>query len=203
MFQLPARRISLCLVPLVLALALASTPARAADAVPGLRGELIHSLDAAKSEILELAQAMPDDKYDWRPGKGVRSVVEVYLHVAQGNYSLTHMAGAEIPADIDLKKLVVGNPGKAKTIEILTRSFEHADQFIANLADSDLDRVVKVLGHDGTVRQALLIAVTHAHEHLGQSIAYARTNGVVPPWTARAEADAAAKAKDAKPEIKP
>jgi uncharacterized damage-inducible protein DinB len=208
MLPIPVRRTSLCVLFLavVLLAPVALAPAvRADDAVPGLRGELLRSLDDVKSKILDLAQAMPEGKYDWRPGKGVRSVGEVYLHIAQSNYTLPHMAGVEIPADVDVKALATAKFDKAKTIEILTRSFAHADSALANTSDADLDKPCKIFTRGGTVREALLITVAHAHEHLGQSIAYARTNGVVPPWTAKAEADAAAKAKakeqakDAKP----
>ncbi len=209
----PFLRLSaLLLVVLVGGLAAALAPAaRATDPapVPGLRGELIRALDAARSEVLELANAMPEDKYDWRPGKGVRSVGEVYQHIAQANYSLPHLAGVDIPKDVDLKQLGTGNLklSKAETIDLLTKSFAHAEQAFTSASDADLDKPIKIFGRDGTVREAFLLTCTHAHEHLGQSIAYARTNGVVPPWTARADSAAAAKkaagAAGAKPADKP
>jgi uncharacterized damage-inducible protein DinB len=178
-----------------LALVLAATrPLAAADTVPGLRGELMRSLDDVRGKVIELAQAMPENKYSWRPEKGVRSVGEVYLHMAQGNYALPHLAGVAIPADVDVAKLGDAKLDKAATIAALTASFAHASQGIADTPDSTLDQPIKIFGHDGTVREALVITVTHAHEHLGQSIAYARSNGVVPPWTARADSAAAAKA---------
>jgi len=197
----PSFRLSASVALVALALLGAAVPAaRAADAVPGLRGELLRTLDDARGKIMDLANAMPADKYGWRPGKGVRSVGEVYLHIAQANYSLPHLAGADIPADIDVKTMGDLKLGKAETIALLTKSFDHAVDAITNTTDADLDTPVKIFGHDGTKREAFLLTVTHLHEHLGQSIAYARTNGVVPPWTARAEAAAAEKkAKEAKP----
>jgi uncharacterized damage-inducible protein DinB len=180
------------LVALVLVPAFAR-PLAAADTVPGLRGDLLRSLDDARGKILQLAQAMPEAKYAWRPEKGVRSVGEVYLHIAQANYSLPHLGGVAIPADVDAAKLGDANLDKAATIAALTASFAHAMQGITDTPDSALDRPVKIFGREGTVREAFVITVTHAHEHLGQSIAYARSNGVVPPWTARADSAAAAK----------
>lgn len=200
----PLLRLSTLLVA-ALALALPAVhagSARADDAVPGLRGEMLRALDDVKSKILDLANAMPEDKYAWRPEKGVRSVGEVYLHIAAANYSLPHMAGVDIPKDVDAAKLGDLKLTKAETIEALTKSFAHAEQAITSASDADLEKPAKVFGRDGTVREVFLITCTHAHEHLGQSIAYARSNGVVPPWTARAEAAAAAK-KAAAPEVKP
>jgi uncharacterized damage-inducible protein DinB len=173
-------------------------PAHAADPVPGLRGELLRSLGDARGKVIELATAMPEGKYAWRPEKGVRSVGEVYLHIAQANYTLPGLAGVVIPADVDAAKLGDAKLDKAQTLAALTASFAHAVQAITDTPDSALDRPVKIFGREGTVREVFVITVAHAHEHLGQSIAYARTNGVVPPWTARADSAAAAK-KAAKP----
>lgn len=177
-----------------LGLTLAPVATRADSDVPGVRGELLRSLADARGKILDLAQAMPEAKYAWRPGKGVRSVGEVYLHIAQANYTLPHLAGVAIPADVDAAKLGDLKLDKAATIAALTASFAHAVAAITDTPDSALDRPVKLFGRQGTVREVFVITVTHAHEHLGQSIAYARTNGVVPPWTARADSAAAAKA---------
>jgi len=189
--------LSLALLAAAGALAL---PARAADPVPGLRGELLRSLTDARGKVIELATAMPESKYAWRPEKGVRSVGEVYLHIAQANYTLPHLAGVAIPADIDAAKLGDAKLDKAQTIAALTASFAHAVKAITDTPDADLDKSVKIFGRDGTVREVFVITVAHVHEHLGQSIAYARSNGVVPPWTARADSAAAAKkAQAAKP----
>src|SRR5229473_8549865 len=179
--------VSLLLVVVAGACAL---PARAADPVPGLRGELLRSLEDARGKVIELATAMPESKYAWRPAKGVRSVGEVYLHIAQANYTLPHLAGVAIPADVDAAKLGDARLDKAQTLAALTASFTHAVEAITDTPDSTLDRPAKIFGREGTVREVFVITVAHAHEHLGQSIAYARTNGVVPPWTARADSAA-------------
>src|SRR5689334_3461488 len=178
-------------------LALAAVPKRgsADDAAPmsGERAAMIGQIDAAENELLQLADAVPDKKYAWRPGKGVRSIAEVYMHVAGTNYLLPTLYGVAPPAGIDLKTFESSITEKAQIIEAMKTSFAHAKKSIADAADGDLTKTVNIFGKDGTERDAMMIVVTHAHEHLGQSIAYARMNGIVPPWTAAKQAAAAAK----------
>lgn len=170
-----------------------------ADEPTGVRKEYIGSLDDAGGKLIELAQAMPQRKYTWKPGKDVRSTAEVYLHVVAANYGIPMFIGATLPADgpvntRNLSTLEKSTTDKAKIVQLLKDSFEHARQVVADTPDSDLDTMAEVFGTKMTKRAALLIVVNHAHEHLGQSIAYARINGVTPPWTAREQAAAKAKA---------
>ncbi len=72
-----------------------------------------------------------------------------------------------------------------RVVAELKKSFAHIRTAALNCNDADLDRPIKMFGNDTTVRGAFIQALTHLHEHLGQSIAYARINGVVPPWSAR------------------
>jgi len=167
------------LASLVLAL-----PAVAADApVSGFRAEVLRNVDDAAGKLTELAGAVPADKYGWRPAAGVRSVSEVYAHVAGGNYYLATFVGTPWPTGVpqDLEKIT----DKAKVVEALKASIDFLRGVITKTPDADLDRKIKLFGQDATVRAAMLAMVSHLHEHLGQSIAYARMNGVVPPWTAR------------------
>jgi uncharacterized damage-inducible protein DinB len=157
--------------------------------------DLIRSIEDARGKLLDLADATPANKFAWRPGKGVRSTGEVFLHVAQANYLLPTLMGVKTPEGMDPMHIESSGGDKAKTIALLTSSFDHAEDAIKNTPDSDLGKTVKIFDHDGTVRDVELIILSHAHEHLGQSIAYARMNGITPPWTARQEAAAAAKAK--------
>jgi len=186
------QRITVTFFLLLVALAAAPKRGSADDAAPisGERAAMIQQIDAAESELLQLADAVPDKKYAWRPGKGVRSVGEVYMHVAGANYFLPTLYGVAPPAGIDLKTYEASVTEKAKIIDALKTSFAHAKKSIADTPDGDLTKTVKIFGKDGTERDAMMIVVTHAHEHLGQSIAYARMNGVVPPWTAARQAAA-------------
>ncbi len=149
----------------------------------GLRGWAVSELSDLENKLTRLAQAVPQEKYGWRPGEGVRSVSEVYMHVAAGNFSISRFIGAQLPAGYDPRTFEKSATERAKVLETLKQSFEHSRQAINKLSDADLDKPVKLFGRDATQRDVVLVLVTHAHEHLGQSIAYARMNNVVPPWT--------------------
>ena len=109
---------------------------------------------------------------------------EVFVHVAGANYLFPSMAGVKPPAGIDrnMEKTITE---KAKVQEALKKSFDHAREAATGLSDADMSRAIKMFGRDATVEGLLFIMANHMHEHLGQAIAYARVNGVVPPWSAK------------------
>ncbi len=119
--------------------------------------------------------------------EGVRSVGEVFCHVAGANYRIPGFFGVEQPADAaHVEQLcATANPEEARAgaIEALRRSFEFATNAISAVDPEDLDEPTTVFGRASTYGGALLLYVTHMHEHLGQSIAYARSNRVTPPWS--------------------
>jgi uncharacterized damage-inducible protein DinB len=153
----------------------------------GFRAEFLRQLDDVEKKMVALAEAVPQEKYSWRPAEGVRSVSEVYMHLAGANFMLPRFVGVEPPAGIDrsMEKTVTE---KAKVVEQLKQSFDHVRQVALATADANLDHSTKLFGRDATIREAFLLMATHMHEHLGQAIAYARMNGVVPPWTAARQA---------------
>jgi uncharacterized damage-inducible protein DinB len=187
----PTQSIGLLLAVQILCLTtlLAQEKPKASGVPPtsGLRAELLKQCDDAEKKLVDLAQAMPQEKYAWRPGDGVRSVSEVYMHVVGANYFLPSFAGVKPPEGLsrDMEKTVTE---KAKVVEMLKESFDHVRQAIVSKSEADLDSPAKLFGQETTVRDVFLTTVTHMHEHLGQSIAYARMNGVVPPWTAAQQA---------------
>jgi uncharacterized damage-inducible protein DinB len=149
----------------------------------GFRAEFLHDFDDVSKKIVELAEAVPAAKYNWRPATGVRSVSEVYMHIAGGNYFLATFAGAKPPSydTRNLEKIT----DKARVIDELKKSFEYLRVVATHGTEADLEKPIKMFGYDTTHRGALMAVLNHLHEHLGQSIAYARMNGVVPPWSAR------------------
>jgi uncharacterized damage-inducible protein DinB len=147
-------------------------------------------------KFVRLAGAIPAEKYTWRPAPEVRSIAEVFLHVAAANYNIYQMVGAAAPAGLDIKNLEKSTTDKAKVIAALKDSFAHARKAITAMPDADLEKSLDWFGGKNTERGVLLFVVRHAAEHLGQAIADARVNGVVPPWTedalkAKKEADTA------------
>ena len=157
---------------------------------------MLGQIDDVEKKIEDLAAAVPAEKYSWRPGEGVRSVSEVYVHIAGSNYFFMTFLGVKPPMKMDpgMEKKVTD---KAEVEKLLKPSFEHVRQTILNLSDKDLDKTTEMFGNTTTYRNALMTEIAHLHEHLGQSIAYARVNNVVPPWTAAEQAEAAKK-KDSK-----
>lgn len=169
--------------------------------VTGYRSEVLAEVMIQEDKFLRLAEAVPADKYTWRPAPDVRSFAEVFLHVSAANYNLYKLVGTPPPIGVDVKGLEKSTTDKAKVIATLKASFAHARKAITAMPDSDLDKSMDWFGGKNTERGILLFITRHAAEHLGQSIAYARFIGVVPPWTEDAQkqqkekADAAAKTK--------
>lgn len=173
---------------LALMLAIASAAARStAQSTPSasfnVRQAAVAQLKEAQKELVSLAQAMPQEKYTWRPAEGVRSVSEVYLHVSAGNFGLGALAGIPAKPGFKFQGYEKSTTDKAQIIAQLNESFEYAENGISALSDADLQKNVNWRDYP-TVGDVIFHMVAHAHEHLGQSIAYARTNAVVPPWTA-------------------
>jgi uncharacterized damage-inducible protein DinB len=155
----------------------------AAPAPAGFRAEYAAEVDAVGKKLVDLAQAVPADKYGWRPAPGVRSVGEVYVHVVAGLSTLPSFLGVKRMEGVtrESEKTVTD---KAQIVELLKKSVEHAKAAAAAISDADLDKRYKTFGdREMTGRQVLVHIENQMHEHLGQSIAYARMNGVTPPWS--------------------
>jgi len=151
--------------------------------VSGYRAEVLAEVRVQEDKFARLAQVIPADKYTWRPAPGVRSISEVLLHVATANYNLPKLIGTPSPAGVDIQTLEKSTTDKAKVVSILKDSFAHERDAIMKMPDSDLGKSLDWFGGKNTERGILLFMTRHTAEHLGQSIAYARSVGVVPPWT--------------------
>jgi uncharacterized damage-inducible protein DinB len=163
-----------------------STPATASVVV-----DLIKDVDGTAKKFIDLVKVMPADKLTWRPAAGVRSVSEVFLHVASDNYLMPFGYGVAIPSSTGIK----GDDFKTLTTfekQTLTReqiaselekSFAHLKSAMAKTTDADLAKPMSMFGMKSTQQAMWIGTTTHLHEHLGQAIAYARSNGVTPPWS--------------------
>ena len=155
--------------------------------------EFIGQVQFIQGRLVELQKAIPQDKYSWRPAEGVRSLGEVYLHAAMANYYFAKFAGYEVPKDINVdmgsEKWDKMTTDKKEITIILERSF--ADLLVTGkkITEADLEKNVHFFGMDMTMRNFMVSSLNHMHEHLGQSIAYARSNGIVPPWTQKVQSE--------------
>jgi uncharacterized damage-inducible protein DinB len=143
----------------------------------GYDGEWSH----VSRQLIALAEATPADKFSWRPAPGVRSTGEVYMHIAIANFYLVSVTGAKEPeVSATMEKTVTS---KADVIDWLKRSLDAVATARAQLKPGDLQRKVKIYGKVVTVDGMYLRIIVHDNEHMGQLIAYARMNGIVPPWS--------------------
>jgi uncharacterized damage-inducible protein DinB len=174
----PVTRFQLALCSLFAAALL--VPAASAD----YKAEGAARVKALEGKFVGLAEAMPQSAYSWRPMDGVRSVSELFLHVAGANYRLVGMLGGKPPEGMSFDGWETSTADKAAIVAKLKDSFAHLQKVIAAIDPSKADQPMKVFGQDSTNRGALWTITEHLSEHLGQGIAYARSNKVVPPWTA-------------------
>lgn len=165
-----------------LGLLASALPARAHEETPstGLRSAALARYQEVTGKIKGLAEALPAEKYAWRPGDGVRSCSEVMMHVAGPNYLLLKPFGAVVPAELgrDFEK----ETDRTKILAFLAKSFAEGERVIGSLDESRLGAKYTVFGQEMNGYDLLLTVVGHVEEHLGQLIAYARMNGIKPPW---------------------
>ena len=142
------------------------------------------SLDAANDKIVQLAMEFPEDKYDARPADGIRSVKESLMHVANANVFFASSLGADIPADMKDKNFEKEVSTKEDALKVLKKSMELSRKAVMGVSEADMaDEMDWFDGSKVPKLRMVLLVGDHANEHLGQLIAYARANDVVPPWS--------------------
>jgi uncharacterized damage-inducible protein DinB len=160
------------------------TPAMVSAApTSGFRAEFLEEIAYYEQRYTRLAEAMPAEKYTWRPAEGVRSVGEVFTHITAANYGIARALGTAPPASLDFKAITGLSGDKPKVLQAMKDSFAHFRSAIVALNEADADKPQKMFNRQTTLRGSFIAITGHFGEHLGQSIAYARMNGVVPPWT--------------------
>ncbi len=191
-------------VVLATALVTGATLAKAADAkdttAPSydMKGQALLDLEGVQKKFVDLANALPADKLNWRPSPDSRSFAEVFLHVAGERYGILALMGAEKPAGFNGKTFEKSTTDRAQIIEELNKSWGFAQQAIQGMSNADFAKLLPKLGPQANAGDVVYILVADAHEHLGQAVAYARENGIVPPWTVEAQKKAAEKKAEQK-----
>jgi uncharacterized damage-inducible protein DinB len=132
-----------------------------------------------------LAEAIPAEKYSWRPAPGVRSTSEVLMHVAIENFSLLSVTGPKMPTHLTSEEMEKTVTAKAEVVSWLKRSLDAVKTAHAAVKSADLQRKVQINGRNATVDGLYQRIIVHDNEYMGQLVAYARMNGIVPPWSAR------------------
>lgn len=159
-------------------------PVAAQTAPPDFREEFGGQFDASARKLVMLAEAMPAERYDWRPMEGVASVAEAFMHIARYNYYYPEIAlDAAAPPGTEYDRWEGEVNEKSEVIPILRRSMEHVRAVVDGMSDAELAVRTRLYGREVARWAVLLQLITHMNEHLGQEIAYARMNRVVPPWS--------------------
>ena len=158
----------------------------AAQVPPGVGEGWAGEFDHAARQLLQLAEATPAEKFSWRPADGVRSIAEVYMHIAFANQHLLSRAGLKPSVDLSTlgKEPEKSITDKAGVIKFLKESF---DAVRSGYQSADRQKKVQLFNKDVTVGDVFVRILVHNHEHMGQSIAYARMNGIRPPWSPAGE----------------
>jgi uncharacterized damage-inducible protein DinB len=155
----------------------------AQEANASFADEFLRQFDASSQKLVALASAIPADKFSWSPGEDVMSIERVYLHIARYNYNYpVNNFGMEAPQGIDLGGMEELK-GKEQVLASLTASADFVRECVAGLSEQNLHQKTELYGRDVEKWAVLFQLVAHMNEHLGQSIAYARMNDVVPPWS--------------------
>lgn len=157
----------------------------AQSAPPGFMEEFDGQFGASAQKLVALARAMPESSYDWSPADGVASVARVYMHIARYNYMYPHEnMGRDTPVPPSVYRLWEDDvTDKDEVVEILEASMQYVREVAESMSSGAIDEPTMLYGRQVGEWAVLLQLVTHMNEHLGQSIAYARMNGVVPPWS--------------------
>ena len=179
------------LVPIaaLAALLLAGAPAaHAQDLTPesaaAMKTAYLADMEVMRGKFLGLADAFPEDLYTWRPMEGVRSVSEVLMLIASEGYGFAPMAlGAPTALSRDESQGLAEIADKATVIDHLTRGFAYAQETIEAIDPATLVGARSLFGRERSTPELMMFVAGDMHEHLGQLIAYARTNRIVPPWS--------------------
>jgi uncharacterized damage-inducible protein DinB len=158
-----------------------------------MKAQSLADLQVVEKKFVDLANALPTDKLTWRPTADSRSFAEVFLHVAGERYGILGLMGATPPAGFNPKTYEKSTTNRGQIVEQLDKSWEFAQKAISDMTNADFAKLLPKLGPQANAGDVIYILVADAHEHLGQVVAYARENGVVPPWTIEAQKKAAEK----------
>ncbi|MDE0767675.1 MAG: DinB family protein [Opitutaceae bacterium] len=142
------------------------------------------SYSAETDKLVSLVEEFSEKGFEWRPAEGIRSVHEAVLHVATANYGIgSRFLGKAMPEGLNPRELGKTVKTREEAIVVLKDSIQFVKEAVGTLDDAALAEPIKLFGSDSNRMGAVLVLGGHAYEHLGQLIAYARSSGVVPPWS--------------------
>jgi len=180
----------------VFAQAAKSPPAAGASASPSTPPTIASAIDReislVEKEVVEAAEAMPEDKFDFSPEKlnlpgsdykGVRTFGEQLKHIAASNYLIwSPITGEKPPDTVNDGKGPDNMKAKAEIIKFVKDSFTFGHKSVATLKSANLvEPITSRSGRQTTRLFQATFAAAHCFDHYGQMIEYLRMNGIVPP----------------------
>lgn len=175
----------------------AAAPAATDQTAPSydMKAQSLLDLENVQKKFVDLANALPADKFTWRPVAGTRSFAETFLHIAAERYAFLGNVGADRPAGFNGKALEKLTTERTGIVDELNKSWEFTRNAISHMTNADFAKLLPKFGPQANEGDVVYLLVADQHEHLGQLIAYSRQNGIVPPWTAAAKQIADKKAQ--------
>jgi uncharacterized damage-inducible protein DinB len=162
---------------------LVAAPSLGQSSPTDYRDELLNHFGRSTRKLELLSEAIPAELYTWSPGEGVMSIARVYMHIARYNYMyLEENLGIATPEGVNWADFETITD-KGTVVDLLGKSIEHVRDAVGNMTEADLTGETTLYGQQVPGWAVVLQLVAHMNEHVGQSIAYARMNGIVPPWS--------------------
>jgi hypothetical protein len=142
-----------------------------------IHGELLSDWTTMKDTMLKIGDAMPEDKFGFKPTSAQRSFGEQLLHVANDNIALLKLVGSRVPAPGTDKTPI----SKAEILKALAESYDYGIAVMKEQNDRSMVEVVRARGYTGTRARLVWSATGHAWDEYGVMTVYLRLNGIVPP----------------------
>ena len=146
-----------------------------------------HDIEGMRKKFMALARAVPAGKLAWRPMEGTRSFREVFAHIAAEGNTETGMFGRPLPAgslaDFDAEEARLGKLTDDEVIAAMDRGMQSLSATMGGLSRATITTPIRYYGQSTLPRVAVTYTLNDLHEHLGQLVAYARMNSIVPPWS--------------------
>ncbi|HKV74459.1 MAG TPA: DinB family protein [Gemmatimonadales bacterium] len=144
-------------------------------------------VDGLRDKFMALAKAIPAAQMGWSPMEGTRSFHDVFAHIAAEGNTETAMFGRPLPvgslADFDAEEARLKKLPDAQVIAAMDRAMQSLSATMASLSRDKILFPIQFYGYSTLPRSAVTYSLIDLHEHLGQLVAYARANKIVPPWS--------------------
>ena len=184
---IPALVLVVCLTGLSAAPARAQTAVSDSAEFSAWRRVQQEDIEGLRKKFMALAKAVPADKLAWRPMKGTRSFREVFAHVAAEGNTETAMFGRPLPAgslaDFDAEEARLAKLPDEQLIAVMDKAMQSLSTTLGGLSRATINTPIRYYGQSTLPRVAATYTLNDLHEHLGQVVAYARMNAIVPPWS--------------------